>query len=260
MCLLLLALDVVPQRSWLLLANRDEFHARASAAAAFWIDHPDVCGGRDLVAGGTWLALSRSGRYAAVTNVRTGRQSTAPRSRGALVADFVDGIEPAADYAAGVAAQRDQYGAFNLVVGDASGAGFVSSIDGMVRVLEPGVHAFSNGSLDDEWPKMRHLRSAFATLFERGAPDDAALLDLLLDTHQPADTELPDTGVGLPLERTLAPIFIRGDAYGTRASTLSYARDDGSLVLIERRFGPNGNPAGETRIDVGAIRAASRRG
>jgi uncharacterized protein with NRDE domain len=253
MCLLLLAIDSVPGRPWLLLANRDELHARASAVAAAWPDHPDVLGGRDLVSGGSWLALNRNGRYAAVTNVRTGVPAdTAPRSRGALVADFVAGATAVADYTAAVAARSDQYGPFNLVIGDAAGASFVSSIDAAPRRLEPGVHAFSNGSLLDEWPKMRHLREGFSQLARQQAPNDGALLDLLTDTRQPADVELPDTGVGLALERTLAPIFIRGEIYGTRASTLAYARDDGSLVLIERRFGPNAEPGGETWIDTDA--------
>ena len=250
MCLLLLALRVIPDRPWLLLANRDEFHARTSAVADFWKDQRNVFGGRDLVAGGSWLALNRDGRYAAVTNVRTGRQATAPRSRGALVADFVTGSAGVGDYAITVAAQRDQYGPFNLVVGDAAGAAFVSSIDGEPRHLETGVHAFSNGSRDDEWPKMRRLRRRFSALLEQGSPDETALLDLLLDTSQPEESDLPDTGVGPALERMLAPIFIGGESYGTRASTLAYARADGSLALIERSFGANGRMLGQTRVDI----------
>lgn len=250
MCLLLLALHVVPDRPWLLLANRDEFHARASAPAAFWADRADVLGGRDLVASGSWLALNRNGRFAAVTNVRTGRQTNAPRSRGALVVDFVDADVGADRYAASVAAQREQYGPFNLVIGDRAEAQFVSSIDGVPRRLDAGVHAFSNGSREDEWPKMRRLREGFSALLRSAAPTDSALLDLLMDSGQPQEMELPDTGVGPALERMLAPIFIVGDVYGTRASTLAYARTDGSLVLVERRFGPGGVPADETRIDA----------
>jgi len=94
---------------------------------------------------------------------------------------------------------------------------------------------------------MRHLRTGFSALIEQGSPEDAKLLDLLRDTRQPADEELPDTGVGLTLERALAPIFIVGGAYGTRASTLAYAREDGACVLIERRFGPHDNVE-ESRI------------
>ena len=250
MCLLLLALGVVPGRPWLLLANRDEFHARASAPAAFWPDDPAVFGGRDLVAGGSWLAVNRNGRYAAVTNVRTPGAAPAPRSRGALVADFVRGGGSPADYTAQVATRVREYGPFNLVVGDAAQAMFVSSLDADPQSLAPGVHAFSNGSREDEWPKMRRLRASFARMQQSGKWEDAALLDQLADAGQPDDAELPDTGVGLPLERTLAPVFIRGELYGTRASTLTYAQTDGSLVLIERRFGLLGVSTGETRIVV----------
>ena len=249
MCLLLLALDTVPERPWLLLGNRDEFHARATAPAAEWLDHSGVFGGRDLVADGSWLALHRNGRFAAVTNVRTGKWATAPRSRGELVGAYVSGSTPAADYASVIAARRAEYGPFNLVIGDARGAWFVSSIDGVPRSLAPGVHAFSNGSLDDEWPKMRRLRGGLDAMRQSGKWEDAAFLDLLADTEQPLDAQLPDTGVGLALERTLAPIFIRGHEYGTRASTLAYLCANGGLVLVERRFGPDGLAMGETRID-----------
>jgi len=250
MCLILLAIDVVPERPWLLLGNRDEFHARATAPAAAWADHSDVIGGRDLVAGGTWLALNRNGRFAAVTNVRTGRMAPAARSRGELVGDYVAGAASVDAYVAQIGARCAQYGPFNLVVGDAQQAAFVSSIDGKPRRLERGVHAFSNGSLEDEWPKMQRLRAGFATMQQSGNWQDAAFLDLLADASQPADPDLPDTGVGLALERTLAPIFIRGESYGTRASTLAYARADGRLILHERRFGPGGTPLGDSRLTV----------
>jgi len=250
MCLILLAVDVVPGRPWLLLGNRDEFHARATAPAAAWTDHADIFGGRDLVAGGSWLALNRNGRFAAVTNVRAPGAPPAPRSRGELVGAFVAGSEPAADYAAAVGARRAQYGPFNLVVGDAAAAWFVSSIDGAPRRLQRGVHAFSNGSLEDEWPKMRRLRAGFATMQQSGNWQDAAFFELLADSAQPADPDLPDTGVGLALERTLAPVFIRGQTYGTRASTVAYAQSGGRLVLHERRFGPDGVFAGETRLSI----------
>lgn len=248
MCLLLLALDSVADRPWLLLGNRDEFHDRPTAAAAAWSDAPGVVGGRDLQAGGSWLAVHANGRFAAVTNVRGGSPRSALRSRGALVGDFVTGAALAGDYAAAVGARRASYGAFNLVIGSAVGAWFVSSSDGRPRLLDGGVHAFSNGSPDDEWPKMRRLRARFAALLQSGAPSDESLLALLSDREQPADGELPDTGVGLDLERRLAPIFVRGQAYGTRASTLAYARADGHLVLHERRYGPDAAFLGESKL------------
>jgi uncharacterized protein with NRDE domain len=260
MCLLLLALDRVPGKPWLLLGNRDEFHARPTVAAQAWSDDPDIIGGRDLQAGGSWLALHRNGRYAAVTNVRRGTAQTAPRSRGALVGEFLAAATPPADYAAAIARRSSDYGPFNLIIGDAFAAWFISSIDALPRRLESGIHAFSNGSLDDEWPKMRRLREGFAGLVQAqglrkpgaGRLDSRAVadvwLDLLLDRTQPDDRDLPDTRVGLALERQLAPIFIAGETYGTRASTLAYAHINGGSVLHERRYGPNGIVLGESTL------------
>ncbi|MFT3793083.1 MAG: NRDE family protein [Rudaea sp.] len=253
-CLLLLALNAVPGRPWLLLGNRDEFHARPTAPAQQWSDAPGVFGGRDLAAGGSWLAVHRNGRYAAVTNVRRPEAPTAPRSRGALVGEFVAGRAPAVDYAAAVARERAAYAPFNLVVGDASGAHFVSSIDGAVRRLDDGVHAFSNGSPGDEWPKMRRLHEQFSRLLRSGKVEDGAFLDLLHDDARPDDADLPDTGIGLDLERRLASIFVmptsvRGEAYGTRASTLAYARGGGGFALRERRYDAHARAPAESAID-----------
>jgi uncharacterized protein with NRDE domain len=250
MCLILLALDVVPERPWLLLGNRDEFHARPTADAAVWAGAPAVIGGRDREAGGSWLAVSRSGRFAAVTNVRSGIPARGPRSRGDLVADFVRGADAPEPYANAIFARRDDYGAFNLVVGNGAAAWGVSSVKHEPWRLAPGIHVLSNGAPEVRWPKTERLRADFGTLLKSGKMQDAALLDLLGDSSMPADGQLPDTGVGLDLERVLAPVFIRGERYGTRASTLTYARDDGTMVLHERRFGPLGAALGESRLTI----------
>ena len=261
MCLLLLALNAVPGRPWLLLGNRDEFHARPTAPAHAWADHPGVIGGRDLEAGGSWLAVHADGRYAAVTNVRNGSPQRGARSRGELVGAFVAGLDSPIAYATDVARRRDQYGAFNLIVGDATAAWGASSLLAEAWQFQRGVHVLSNGAPDAQWPKVRQLRERFVARAGDGAMGSAAstgqphrfdddLLDLLGDTTQPEDAELPHTGVGIELERRLAPIFIRGTTYGTRASTLAYQRSGGGLVLCERRFGPDGSAAGKARIEI----------
>jgi uncharacterized protein with NRDE domain len=264
MCLILLALNVVPRRPWLLLGNRDEFHARPSAAAQAWAGAPHVIGGRDLEAGGSWLALNRSGRFAAITNVRSGTPRRGTRSRGELVATFARGGATPVSYARETAAHRAEFGPFNFVVGDRETVACASSLRDEAWPLEPGVHVLSNGPPDVSWPKATRLREQFLALYagvevpatataafsETTGPDDATLLDLLADVSQPSDDELPETGVPFELERILAPIFIRGEQYGTRASTLAYARSEGGMVLHERRFGPGGAPSGETRIET----------
>jgi len=245
MCLILVALDVLPQRPLLLLGNRDEFHGRASAAAAPWAEDARVAGGRDLVAGGSWLAARSDGRFAAVTNVRSGIPATAPRSRGALVRDFVLGSALPEDHLAQIHAVIDQYGPFNLVVGQAGAAWLLSSTGGEPRRLAPGVHAISNGAPGVVWPKTTRLAQGFAAWSSARAHDETAALDLLLDRSHPQDAALPDTGVGIELERLLAPVFVQGAHYGTRASSLLTCSDAGVVRLRERRFGPNGIAQGE---------------
>ena len=249
MCLLLIAIDATPEFPLLLLGNRDEFHARASTPVQAWAEDARVVGGRDLVAGGSWLALRDDGRFAGVTNLRTGVPATAPRSRGWLVRDFMLGDAQPAAFLDALRSDASDYGPFNLVVGDRTGVCALGSADHDVCSLRAGVHVISNGAIGVHWPKTERLRRRFVEAAEAGlgADDETSLLDLLVDEAQPPDKSLPDTGIGLDLERRLAPIFIRGEKYGTRAGTLVARLADGSWVLRERRFGPNASTAGETR-------------
>ncbi len=246
MCLILVAVGAVPQQPLLLLGNRDEFHGRASASAQPWPEDARVVGGRDLVAGGSWLAARSDGRFAAVTNVRSGLPATAPRSRGALVREFVLGMAEPVAWLAALARDLDEFGPFNLIVGSAGAVHLLSSTGGGVIRLAPGVHVVSNGAPGVHWPKTERLQRGFGRWLAQAAPTPAGALDLLLDRSQPDDAQLPDTGVGRELERTLAPIFVCGGHYGTRASTLLAYRDDGSVLLRERCFGAGGVRSGES--------------
>lgn len=245
MCILLIAVDRLVDWPLLLLANRDEFHERATEQAQPWRSAPDCVGGRDLVAGGGWLMQRNDGRVAAVTNLRSGLPAQSPRSRGALVKEFVIGNQPLREYAEKVLDDIDEYGPFNLVLGDASGCWAIDGVTKTLRRLPRGIHVVSNGAIDVHWPKVERLRSRFESATAYGLPDDAALLNLLADTLQPSDQDLPDTGVGLERERLLAPIFIRGEHYGTRASSLLMRHSDGSVFFRERSFGPNAEFADE---------------
>jgi uncharacterized protein with NRDE domain len=248
MCLLLIAIDATPELPLLLLGNRDEFHGRASASARPWDEDARVVGGRDLVAGGAWLALRNDGRFAAVTNLRMGVPATAPQSRGALVSEFVLGTATPIVYLDLLRARIGDYGPFNLVVGDADGVYALGSAEGLMRRLRPGVHVISNGAIGVHWPKTERLQRRFADAMRSGAVnDEASLMELLRDETPPRDEDLPDTGVGLELERRLAPVFIRGEKYGTRAGSLVVRHADGSVALRERRFGPDAHDDGEDR-------------
>src|SRR5918999_6149596 len=149
MCLILIALDTHPHYGLIVAANRDEFYDRPTAAAGFWEDAPDVLGGRDLQAGGTWLAIDRGGRFAAVTNYRQGtREPTAPRSRGLLVSDYLTTETEPRSHIERVRKDAALYNGFNLIAGDARELFYFSNREGVPRALAPGVYGLSNHLLD----------------------------------------------------------------------------------------------------------------
>jgi uncharacterized protein with NRDE domain len=260
MCLIAFAWNAHPRFPLVIAANRDEFHARPAAPLGPWPEVPGVWGGRDLREGGGWLALSTAGRLAAVTNFRESRPRPAPRSRGRLVRDFLSLDQGcAAGHAERLQAEAREYGAFNLLLWDGADLVHASnrpepSWSGVPR----GVHGISNGAFEPGalrlWPKVRQASAALARWLgaqplEAGLSrlDCGPLFQALAEDRPADDSELPDTGVGLDMERRLAPPFIRGSEYGTRCSTVLLIDRGGVALFIERRFGPGGIPDGERR-------------
>jgi uncharacterized protein with NRDE domain len=251
-CLIAFALDAHPRHRLVLAANRDEFRGRPTAPAAWWADAPHVLAGRDLRAGGTWMGVARGPggpRWAALTNVRDVRRPAPPgaRSRGALVADFLRERDDADAYAARVHAGRAAYDGFNLLVGDAAGVWFVSSVEEEPRALAAGVYGLSNASLDTPWPKLTGAVADLRVALADDPLDPAGLLALLDDRTPAPDDALPDTGLGRAWERRLSSRFITGDDYGTRAQMALLLDRDGTGAFAERTVGPDG-PDGPPRV------------
>ena len=249
MCLIAFAWNAHPRWRLLLVGNRDEFHARPSAALARWSDAP-IIGGRDQEAGGSWLGVTPAGRCAVVTNVRDPRDAQLGVSRGMLVTDFLRGTAGAADHAAALRQSASDYRPFNLLTFDAQHAFYLGNRP-MPRAqpVSAGVHGLSNADFNAPWPKTRALIQRLQQWIDDGGDADfAPLFDALADQYVAADALLPDTGIGLERERWLSSAFICGAQYGTRASTLVAIDHDGAGVIIERRFGPNGRCDGETTL------------
>ncbi|CAM3605915.1 NRDE family protein [Halomonas lysinitropha] len=236
-----------------LVANRDEFHARPAAPLGIWPDASEIVGGRDLEAGGSWLAVHRRGRVAAITNVRDPRLTVPPgaASRGALVREALECNDLATwlQRLAGTAAEC--YPGFNLLTGDGERLWHLHrGRDGVwLNEVPPGLHGLSNASLDSPWPKLIAARQGLAASLRHGRwPEEA--LSALGDPHPADDDELPETGVGLEAERRLSSPFIVGQEYGTRASTWLTWRADGGIEIGERRFGPQGVRLGESVLQL----------
>lgn len=234
MCLIALAWQVQPDYPLIIAANRDEFYHRATAPARFWEESPTVLAGRDLVAGGTWMGVTRTGRFAALTNFRNPAVAAGSRSRGLLVSAYLQGSDDPMAYAESVAAKGALYGGFHLLLGTPEELVVVGNQGEAPQRLSSGVYVLSNHQLDTPWPKVEKARRSLHAALPVAAPE--RLLALLADEEVAADEHLPDTGVGLVLERMLSPLFIRSPQYGTRASTVLMQDDHRRIYFSEQTF------------------------
>ncbi|MFN9029764.1 MAG: NRDE family protein [Betaproteobacteria bacterium] len=247
MCLAVLSWQSHPDYPLIVASNRDEFYTRKSRPAAWWGQSVSLLAGRDEEAGGTWLGINRSGRFALVTNVRapTERNPHAP-TRGALVVSALQAEGDPAAWLDAMAPRAKAFNGFNLLVGDAvvPRKGTVSAprlhyvsnrLEAPSKVLAPGIYGLSNAFLDTPWPKVTRAVGAFACLMaQRVRHED--LFALLADRQAARDHELPQTGVPLDWERVLSAIQIRANGYGTRTSTVLTVRRDGLVGFSERSF------------------------
>ena len=254
MCVIAFAWKIHPRWRLLLIGNRDEAHARPSAPLTRWPDTPGVVAGRDLEAGGTWMGVHEAGRAAVVTNVRDPHAAHDGVSRGLLVTDFLRGADTATKHASELAANAARYRPFNLLLFDRNEARFVSNAPVARECgIAVGVHGLSNGDLDAPWPKLRRAVAVLRDWLDSGPDGFGTLLDAFTDETVAPDAALPDTGVGIELERRLSPVFVRGARYGTRATTLIALEHDGGCI-VERRFGPGGVSQGQTALHFDALR------
>jgi uncharacterized protein with NRDE domain len=249
MCLAIVALRAHPEYPLVIAANRDEFHARTALPATWW-QSGDTCllAGRDRAGGGTWMGITRAGRWSLLTNYREGvaRDPAAP-SRGELVPQALHPELPPLASAARIAAGGAAYHGFNLLVGDADQAAYASNRASGARRLGEGIHALSNHLLGTPWPKVIRTRERMrALLAGAGDPLEDALA--LLADHTLADeTALPSTGVSAEWERVLSAAFIVTPTYGTRCSTVVTIDSAGQARLVERSFDAAGEAIGEVR-------------
>ena len=216
MCLILLAWRAHPELALAVAANRDEFHARPAAAAAFWPDRPAILAGRDLEAKGTWMGAARSGRFAAVTNYRGAREPSAAESRGALVTKFLESDGTPGGYMKSLFPEK--YSGFNLLACDGEELWWMSNRDGAPRRLEPGIYGLGNLLLDS--PEVEPDKGRFR-----------AVLDIAPGVE--------------PLFGTLEPARIVHPQYGTRCSTVFLRSNSGRVSYSERTYSPDG-AEGET--------------
>jgi len=237
MCLIFVALHQHPKYKLIVAANRDEFYARQTAAANFWEDHPDIVGGRDLEASGTWMAMNRNGKISLVTNYRdpANINPKAP-SRGQLVSDYLLNGDTPEEYLSNLSTRASQYNGFNLLTGYADELWYLSNYGNGVQKLESGIYGLSNHLLDTPWPKVQRGKEKFSHSIRQEEIDPDTLFAMLYDEQRANDQSLPDTGIGLERERALSSMFIKTNGYGTRCSTVILVSHDHEVMFSERVY------------------------
>jgi uncharacterized protein with NRDE domain len=250
MCLVVVAFRVSGETPLVVAANRDEFHGRPTREAHAWTDAPGVFAGRDLQAGGTWLGIHRSGRFATVTNFRDAEPPSGDlQSRGRLVAGFLTGRKSPAEYLDTI--DGDAFAGFNLLLSDGDTLAYLSNRGGGQRELEPGIYGLSNATLDTPWEKVERSKAQLAGLLGSGNVDDVALLNLLADREKGPVEEVRDERLPFATAHAITAPFIITPEYGTRCSTIVRADASGRWHFLERRFDPDGQSTGESRFLVG---------
>ncbi|WP_339254474.1 NRDE family protein [Sporosarcina sp. FSL W8-0480] len=238
MCLINFHVQDHPIYRLIVAANRDEFYERPTAPAHFWEDKPYLLAGRDLSQKGTWLGITKNGRFAALTNYRNpSEQGKDVRSRGEIVTNFLESDKTATEFLDCLQKKRSEYAGFNVIAGTAEELFYYSNVENEVKKIIPGTHGLCNHFLDTPWPKVVKGKADLRNIVEQNReihPNE--LFDLLQDAEPFPDEQLPNTGVGEQLERILSPLFIKSEGYGTRSSTVLLIDHENNITFVERTY------------------------
>lgn len=235
MCLLLFSYKYHPAYKLIVAANRDEYYNRPALPADFWEDDENILAGKDLLAGGSWLGITKRGRFAAVTNYRDMSEinSSAP-SRGNLIKEFLSSDITPDSFGKKIEQSAGNYNGYNLVFGDTDNLFYFSNKSLKLINLTPGIYGLSNHLLDTPWPKVRKSKTSFKSILSDKNIKEDRLFELLSDTSIPSDDSLPDTGLSLEIERAVSPIFVKTPLYGTRSSTVIFWSNNNEVKFIEK--------------------------
>lgn len=252
MCLIIFSWQPEGEFPLVMAANRDEFYQRPACPVHYWNDNPNVFGGLDLESGGTWLAVSKTGRFAAVTNYREVPVVKEKHSRGELVKNYLYGNQNPVDYLKTVLENSHQYSGFNLLVGDFSSIFYFSNRTQAKEILElkPGYYGLCNHLLGTPWPKLIRARRKVIDHIQENRADPDFLISVMHDQGKVPDHELPDTGIGLERERLLSSPFIASDSYGTRNTSILIMDKTGHLQWTEQNYKAGGQEGDRLITDI----------
>lgn len=236
MCIITIAYKLKEEQPLLIVANRDEFYNRPAAAAAYWQENDDVFGGRDLEKMGSWLAVNKNGRFAAVTNYRDfTMRLDGDKSRGFIVNDFVLGMESSESFLQQIKSEGLLYGPMNVLVYDGETLWHYNNVTTIMQEMDPGLHCVSNATLNTPWPKAERMKALVANAIAENKTAEE-MVTIGQDTEKPVDERLPSTGISLEMERELSSIFVLREGYGTRCTTILSMQKNADIEFIEQTY------------------------
>lgn len=249
MCLINFQLKDHPHYKLIIAANRDEFYKRPTKAAHFWEDEPEILAGRDLMQMGTWLGITKQGRFAALTNFRDPEQTLSEQlSRGSIVKQYLEEDISSEDFVQSLKKNKDNYAGFNAIFGNPDQLFHYNNTLNEAAEIPPGTHGLSNDTLNTPWPKViKGKKNLQEYIMGQREIDPDKLFEIVSDAEEANDEDLPQTGVGLELERKLSPMFIKTSEYGTRSSTVLLVDNNNDVTFIERTYS-NGELADENKF------------
>ncbi|MFK7977369.1 MAG: NRDE family protein [Halioglobus sp.] len=254
MCLLIFAHQPDHEHPLIIAANRDEFHVRPTRASGLWPEHPNLLAGKDLEQGGTWMGITREGRFSAITNYRDPNQAASgPLSRGALPLDFLVGDTTPEQYMLALQKSAGEYAGYNLLAGDRESLWYFANSHSnnngeLPRELPPGLYGLSNASLDTPWPKVELGKARLATLLDACELSHNSLETLVSDTRTAPTEALQGVGLEGEMAQILSAQFIITPGYGTRSTTTLRTDRDGTIHWREQTFNKDGAALGETEL------------
>ncbi len=240
MCLLVISYKFHPKYKMIVAANRDEFYNRPAEPAKFWDDKPEILAGKDLLAGGTWLGITKQGRFAAITNYRdlSTNKENAP-SRGNLTLSFLENNISPKLYANMLLETAKMYNGYNLIFGDKEKLFYFSNHALKIIELTPGIYGLSNHLLDTPWPKVEKSKTSFQMVLNNKDINEDELFEILTDRSIPSDGSLPNTGLPPEIERAVSPVFVETPFYGTRSSSVIFWDKNDEVNFYERSLEPS---------------------
>jgi uncharacterized protein with NRDE domain len=254
MCLILFNYKNHDKYKLILAGNRDEFYERPTEKATWWGKDNHILSGRDTKSGGTWLGLTKDGKFISVTNYRDPKDmKNDRRSRGEITYNFLTCGYEVNTFAEKLAETKREYNGYNLIFGDVDNIFYFSNKDGGFKKVTEGLHGLSNHYLDTPWKKVEKGKKLLSQIIKDKEISHGKLFRMLADDEKAADNELPSTGVPLDWERVLSPMFIKSESYGTRASTVLLIDYDNNVSFTEKTFLPDGESSTvkfEFKLDI----------